>query len=250
MADKTIIAWTDHTLNPWMGCEKISSGCLNCYAASFVENRMGLKLWGKKAPRQKTKSPWANVRRWNKSTEKGVLGDKHPKLVFVGSLMDWAEDKKGLDEIRVEMWKTIRENADLHFQLLTKRPENIFKFLPDDWGDGYKNVWLGTTIENEAVSFRADILREIPCFIRFISYEPAIGNLDNLDLKGFDWVIYGGESGSGYRKEDKNWARTMHKKCSESGIAFFHKQSSGYRTELGIDLDGKIVREFPYKRLD
>jgi protein gp37 len=88
-------------------------------------------------------------------------------------------------------------------------------------------------------------LIENPAVVHFVSYEPAIGPLDQLNLKHIEWVIYGGESGVNHRTEDKQWARDMHNKCSEAGVAFFHKQSAGIRTEMGIELDGKIVREYP-----
>lgn len=248
MGLETIIAWTDHTFNPWMGCTKISSGCANCYAATMTKNRMGLSLWGDNASRQVTKAPWKNVEKWARITEPGCLGEGSPRLVFTGSLMDWAEDRLDLRDVRADMWRLIRDTPRLHFQLLTKRPENIVKFLPADWGVGYENVWIGTTIENQAVSHRADILRDIPAVVRFVSYEPAIGPL-KIDLSGIDWVIYGGESGPGHRVENKDWARSIRDDCHASGTAFFHKQSSGHRTEMGIELDGKIIREFPVPRV-
>lgn len=234
-----------------MGCSKVSEGCRNCYAATLTKNRMGLDLWGVHSPRQITKAPWKNVLAWNEAAsdgEPGILGNGY-HLVFTGSLMDWAEDRPDLVLPRKKMFGLIRECPNLWFQLLTKRPENIIRFLPDDWGQGYPNVWIGTTIEDNRVAHRGDILREVPAVVRFVSYEPAIGPLDNLDLKGIDWVIYGGESGPGYRPEDKQWARDIHARCISNGVAFFHKQSSGYRTELGIELDGKIVRQFPKPRL-
>lgn len=242
---KTIIAWTDHTFNPWMGCVKVSEGCRNCYAASLTKNRMGLDLWGKKKQRQITKAPWQNVLKWNREANKskGVYSN-NIKLVFTGSLCDIFEDHKDVNQKRGQVFELIKQCKNLHFQLLTKRPENITRFLPQDWGDGYGNVWLGTTIEDQRVAHRADILRDIPARIRYISYEPAIGPL-RLNLKNIHWVIYGGESGPGYRQENKQWARDMKDDCEKSGIAFFHKQSSGYRTELGIELDGKIIRKFP-----
>ena len=250
MSAETIIAWTDHTFNPWMGCTKVSAGCANCYAESLTKNRMGIAVWGAKATRQITKSPWVNVKQWQreaKTGRPGVLGAGKPHLVFTGSLMDWAEDRRDLDAPRLRMWSVIRSSPDLHFQLLTKRPENVERFLPNDWGDGYQNVWLGTSIEDMRVAKRADDLRHIPCVVRFVSYEPALGPLDDLDISGFDWVIYGGESGPGHRPEDKQWARAMQAKCRGVGAAFFHKQSAGYRTEMGIELDGKIVREYPMR---
>lgn len=237
----TIIAWTDHTFNAWMGCKKISEGCRNCYAATLTKNRMGLDLWGAKKRRQITVTPWKNVMKWQREAKaEGIY-----RKVFVGSLMDWAEDRDDLLEPRDRLWDIIRKCDHLVFQLLTKRPQNIGKFLPSNWGDGYPNVWLGTTIEDNRVADRAGWLVSNPAAIHFVSYEPAIGPLDELDLTHIEWVIYGGESGPGYRLENKQWARDMHKRCLEAGVAFFHKQSAGHRTELGIELDGKIVREYP-----
>jgi protein gp37 len=203
---------------------------------------MGLDLWGNSAPRQVTKAPWQNVKSWNRQAEiDGVV-----RKVFCGSLMDWAEDRDDLIEPRARMWNVIRNSPWLIFQMLTKRPQNISKFLPDDWGvNGYPNVWLGTTIEDNRVAHRAAPLISNPAPVHFVSYEPAIGPLDQLDLTDIEWVIYGGESGPGYRPENKQWARDMHARCATLDVAFFHKQSAGQRTEMGIELDGKIVREYP-----
>lgn len=213
---------------------------------------MGLNLWGANATRQITKQPWKDVLSWQTKAQKGVpgvLGEGKPQLVFTGSLMDWAEDRADLVSARNQMWDVIKKCDHLHFQMLTKRPENIVKFLPKDWGsEGYPNVWLGTSVEDMRVSERADILREIPAVVRFISYEPALGSLNDLDLKGIDWVIFGGESGSGFRRANLNWAREMKAKCENDDVAYFFKQSSAFRTEQGIELDGEIVRKFPTPR--
>ena len=254
MADTTLIAWTDHTANFWMGCQKISDGCANCYAETLTKNRMGLKVWGPAATtkRQAVKNVYGNVRTWAKAIAAGtpgVLGPGQPHLVFVGSLMDWAENHPDAEKVRPQMWQVIRENPDMHFQMLTKRPERIHSLLPKDWGpDGYPNVWLGTSIEDMRVAARADALRDIPAVVRFISYEPALGPLDDLNLRGIDWVIYGGESGPGYRPHDLAWPRGMHKNCDANGAAFFYKQSAAYKTEMGIQLDGKLVRYYPTPR--
>ena len=249
MSEKTIIAWTDHTFNPWMGCHKISPGCKNCYAETLTKNRMGLHLWGpaKTTRRQRTKAPWANVRKWNRraSLAIGVLGEGMPSLCFTASLADVFESHPELIKPRADMWDLMRECENLHFQILTKRPENIEAMLPDDWGNGWPNVWLGTSIENNDYVGRADILRAIPAAIRFISYEPALGPLPDMNLAGIDWLIYGGESGPGYRDHDLQWARDIRELCAESETAFFYKQASAYRTEMGITLDGEIVRRFP-----
>lgn len=241
MGKETKIAWTDHTFNPWMGCTKVSEGCRNCYAETFTKNRMGKRLWGPGSERQVTKEPWKNVRKWNAAAE----AEEFVRLCFTASLCDIFEDHPTANLNRPAVFQLIRECPWLDFQVLTKRPERIIDNLPDDWGDGWDNVWLGTSIEDMRVAKRADHLRAVPARVRFISYEPALGPLDDLSLDGLHWVIYGGESGPGYRPEDKDWARVMRRKCNEAGIAFFHKQSAAHRTEIGIELDGEIVREFP-----
>jgi protein gp37 len=297
MADETLIAWTDHTLNLWMGCTKVSEGCRNCYAETLTTNRMGLHLWGPNAQRQETKGPWQNVRKWERAAAAlhtghygvavidsptpvsvgphwSMASGKHftPHLVFLGSLMDWAEARPDLDAIRVRMWQTIRECPHLWFQMLTKRPENIPNCLPPDWGAGYPNVWLGTTIEDNRVKERAHYLRGIPARVRFISYEPAIGPADEVDLTGIHWVICGGESGPGYRPLDMQWARDMRNRCvagqrlpgraplyypkqhnvGADPVAFFMKQDAAYRTEINpflVEEDGSkwAWKQYPGK---
>lgn len=241
MSYETIIAWTDHTFNPWMGCAKVSEGCRNCYAERLTRDRMGLKLWGAKGRREITKTPWKNVRKWNREAEQA--GES--RRVFCGSLCDWAEDHPVCNEVRPALWDLIRDTPWLTYQTLTKRPENIDRFLPDDWGNGYPNVWMGCTIEDNRVAHRAEHLIAIPAVVHFVSYEPAIGPLDELNLHDIEWVIYGGESGPGYRPEDKQWARDMRDRCRDHGVAFFHKQSAAHRTEVGITLDGELIREYP-----
>lgn len=245
MSEETLIAWTDHTFNPWMGCVKVSAGCANCYAERLTHDRMGLRLWGPNSDRQVTKAPWKNVRTWNAAAKRDAVR----RRVFCASLCDVFEDHPTANATRPALWDLIRECASLDWQLLTKRPQRIAANLPADWGhEGWPHVWLGTSVEDMRVADRVDHLRGIPAVVRFISYEPALGPLDDLDITGIDWVIYGGESGPGHRAEDKAWARSMHAKCNATGAAFFHKQSSGYRTEMGIELDGRIVREYPTPR--
>jgi len=248
LGEKTIIAWTDRTANFWMGCQKVSDGCKHCYAETLVRDRMGLNAWGPSGTRIAAKGIYAKMRSWNKQTEGGARGKGWPLLVFVGSLMDWAEDHPALAPLRAKMWDTIRDSPNLDFQLLTKRADRIEQCLPKDWGSGYPNVWLGVSVEDMRVASRLDSLRRIPATVRFVSYEPALGPLDGADLLGIDWVIYGGESGPGYRAHDLDWARRMRAECDRLKIAFFYKQSAAPRTEMGIELDGKIVRAWPTPR--
>jgi len=236
--ENSIIAWTNYTFNPWMGCIKVSPGCKNCYAETLTKNRMGLNVWGT-APRQRTSvAYWKQPLQWNK-----IAANGGPNKVFCASLADIFEDNDQLIPWRNQLWVLIMQTPNLEWQLLTKRPENIKRFSPDILP---QNVWLGTSIENEEYAFRADILRGIKAKIRFISYEPALGPLaSTINLNGIHWVIYGGESGKNFRKEDKQWARDMRAKCIEHNVAFFHKQSAAWRTEMGIELDGETIRNFP-----
>jgi protein gp37 len=165
-------------------------------------------------------------------------------------MCDNFEDHPTIIAELAKLWPLIRATPNLDWQLLTKRADRIASSLPDDWGAGYPNVWLGVSIESNDWVWRADRLREVPAAVRFVSYEPALGPLDKLDLTWLHWVIYGGESGKNRRPEDKQWARDMRDRCwaSEPRVAFFHKQSSAIRTEMGIELDGQIIREFPTPR--
>jgi len=252
MGKTTIIAWTDHTWNMAWGCTKVSAGCKNCYADTLADRygwrdggNSGPKIWGKNAARRIFgESHWREPLKWNREAE--ILNK--PERVFCSSMCDVFEDHPTINAEREKLWPLIRATPMLHWQLLTKRPERIARELPDDWGNGYHNVWLGTSIENNDWIGRADYLRHIPAVVRFISYEPALGPLDQIDLGNIDWVIAGGESGPGYRDMEIGWAVEMEQKCRREGVAFFFKQSSGPRTEMGIDALGGIVRQYPTPR--
>jgi protein gp37 len=164
-------------------------------------------------------------------------------------MCDVWEDHPTITEQRARLWPLIERTPFLDWQLLTKRPERIAKNLPPSWGEGWPNVWLGTSIESNAYTARADYLRTIPAVVRFVSYEPALGPLDELNLEGIDWLICGGESGPGYRAMPHDWPRQMRALCEAHGTAFFFKQSSAARTEMGITLDGETVRKYPVARV-
>lgn len=247
MADKTAIAWTDHTWNPWMGCHKVSQGCTHCYAETMVKNRMGRPgLWGADGVRART-SPaiWRRPYKWNLEAQAAGV----PARVFCASLADVFEDYPGPNEWRPEVFKAIRNTPWLDYQLLTKRPENVARMVPDDWSiERYPNVWLGTSIEDDRVRERAQDLLQVPATVHFVSYEPAIGPLDLRPwLHDIEWVIVGGESGPGHRPMDLEWARDMQDQCAQSDAytAFFFKQDAAHRTEMGIAALGAIYRDYP-----
>jgi len=258
MGSDTKIRWCDSTANFWLGCIEQSEGCRRCYARELVINRFGKNLWGpaKTTKRQRTKTPWANARTWNRQAKDkpGILGRDRPRLVFVGSLMDIFEDHPDANDIRPEVWPLIRECDNLDFLLLTKRPENIGRMLPDDWGKGYRNVWLGTSVEDAKVANRIGHLANVPARIRFISYEPALGKLawhPTLEMyhDKIHWIIYGGESGPNFREHDLDWARDMRDFCKTRAIAFFYKQAAGRFQGYMPTLDGKTIEQFPLSRI-
>ncbi|HTD88794.1 MAG: hypothetical protein DMF06_00930 [Verrucomicrobia bacterium] len=245
MGDKTAIAWTNHTFNPWWGCTKIDPGCAHCYAETFAHNRIGLDIWGPNKPRRELSDKhWSEPMRWNEAAKR----DGKTHRVFCGSMCDWAEDHPKANSLRPRLWSLIWATPYLTWQLLTKRADRIANCLPMGWNSGYRNVWLGVSISEAKGLWRRDELVQVPAVVRFISYEPALGDISaTLDLHGIDWVIFGGESGPGHRAPDgwQDWARLMRDRCAASGVAFFFKQSPAPRTEMGTTLDGVTLREFP-----
>jgi protein gp37 len=225
LAENSKIEWTDHTFNPWIGCQKVSAGCDLCYAET-LSNRYGWVQWGPHGERKRTSAAnWRKPIQWDKAA-KGAA--RRPR-VFCASLAD-VFDNQVDPSWRVDLFDLIGNTENLDWLLLTKRPENIAKMLPTNWNvEDFANVWLGTTCEDQAAYDRRwPILREIPAAVRFISYEPAIGPLKLFGHGYFpDWIICGGESGPGARYMDPSWADNLMGECLDEGVAFFMKQMTG-----------------------
>jgi len=186
---------------------------------------------------------WREPYKWQRALE-GT--DKH-EPVFTCSWSDFFHEDA--DAWRADAWRVIRETPNLWYQILTKRPERIGESLPPDWKDGYPNVWSGVSAENQKYwDIRVPILAGVAAAIRFVSYEPALAAIHAYGLEKIDWVICGGESGPGWRDMPTDWARSMRDQCKAAGVAFFFKQSAAPRTEMGIELDGKVMREYPTPR--
>ena len=220
----------------------MSPGCANCYAEALADRMGKYGLWKMGGDRRRLSAKyWGEPRKWNaKATRR--------ERVFCGSMCDVFEDNPNVALLREAMWHLIDETPNLDWQLLTKRPENIRRFLPWRWGAGWPNVWLGATVESMEQSSRVVTLREIPAAVRFISYEPALGPLDEIRLDGIDWVIYAGESGPNHRKDDIDWARRMRTHCKAHDVAFFYKQAAGLRPQHDAKMDGEEVREWPQQK--
>lgn len=239
MSDKTIIAWTQRTWNPWRGCTKISPGCTNCYMFTAQER------YGRNPAEVVRTKTWTDPLKWQREAEASGRTER----VFTCSWADWFHEDA--DPWRDEAWAVIRRTPNLIYQILTKRADNILSRLPADWGsDGYANVWLGVSCEDRRYGLpRIDKLRPIPAVVRFLSVEPLLEDLGTLNLSGIDWVIVGGESGPGFRPMDLDWARSIRDQCQAASVPFFFKQSAAPRTEMGIELDGQIVHNFPTPRV-
>jgi protein gp37 len=241
MAERTGISWTNHTFNIVWGCEEVSPACDNCYART-LSKLWGFDVWGPTKPRRLFgQKHWNEPLKW----EKMAVRDGVKRLVFCSSMCDVFENHPDVIGELKKLWPLIRATPNLIWQLLTKRPARIKKFLPDDWGTGYPNVWLGTTIEDNAYTYRLNHLLAAPAVCHFVSYEPAVGPIDKLDYSSVDWVIFGGESGSGFRQHKPEWARDSLASCRKHGKAFFYKQGSSFRSGEDNTLDGKTYEEFP-----
>jgi protein gp37 len=269
MTAKTKIEWTDHTFNIAWGCIKVSPGCEHCYAETFSK-RTGHGVWGpaKTTPRRTFgEKHWSEPLKWEREAANDPSGGAFPtlpgRLVFCSSMCDVFEDHPTIDAERERLWPLIRATPHLTWQILTKRPERIATHLPSDWGSGYPNVWLGTSVESQLYAGRARVLREIPARIRFLSVEPMLGPVSVRDSLWpvhprwpapyrsaeaaiaagaiieyspqalisarwadslIQWIIIGGESGPGARPLDVAWVRALVLECQRSKTAVFVKQ--------------------------
>jgi protein gp37 len=262
------IEWTDHTFNPWIGCQHISPGCDHCYAEMMMDTRYGKVEWGPHGKRVRTSEEnWKKPLKWNAEADAFRKEHGHRPRVFCASLADVFDNQVHLSW-RADLFALIRECRRLDWLVLTKRPQNIERMLPKDWGEGYRNVWLGVTAENQVYfDQRWRILQRIPAAVKFISYEPALGSLSLPKVGPLpDWIITGGESGGRARPLKPRWIRNIIEECRDRGVAAFHKQWGNYqnnplvqeqglipREAKAIDrfgkggglVDGELVREFP-----
>lgn len=247
MAENSGIEWTKATFNPWIGCTKVSAACDFCYAEVWDKRAKG-ERWGPKADRTRTKN-WNGPIKWNKE----AVENNTRYRVFCASLADVFDNHKSiLPEWRTDLWNLISKTPNLDWLLLTKRPQNIEKYLPEDWGsNGYDNVWLGISTENRTEMIRrATALSTIPAKIKFWSAEPLLEDLGEIPSELMpNWMITGGESGEAYREADANWYRNLRDQCASVGVPFLFKQWSGKNQKeiktKGRELDGVVHDGYP-----
>lgn len=231
MAENSNISWTHHTFNPVIGCTKVSAACDFCYAEDHANKWEPLVTWGKpgqKAVHRRTvPSNWRKPLSWNNAA--GKLGIRY--RVFCASMAD-VFDSDWDDQTRIDMWNLIGATPNLDWLLLTKRPQNIAHMLPGSWGDGWENVWLGTTSENQQEYDRRRLhLLSIPALVHFFSVEPMMSPIirDLANERGKKtWYICGGESGPNRRQFNIQWADDLRRSCAETNTPFFFKQDSSH----------------------
>ncbi len=264
MSDATKIEWTDHTFNPWWGCTEVAAECDNCYARTFSK-RVGHKMWGTDAPRRFFGDKhWEAPLKWNARAER----DGVSRRVFCASMADVFELGEPLDRERDRLWALIRETPWLDWQLLTKRPGNIRRLVPEAWREEVpRNVWLGTTAGTQKTADNAiPKLDDAPmAMVKFLSIEPLLEELKlGTMLHGIDWVIIGGESGPKARDCYIEWMRSVAVTATVEGCAVFMKQFGAKPCDgsgrlwpitdrkggLMDDWPGDLrVREFPLARV-
>ena len=236
MGDKSKIEWTDATWNPITGCTKVGPGCDHCYAERIAHGR----LKGTKA------FPNGFALTWKEHLVEQPLRWRRPRRIFVNSMSDLfhkdvVKPKAGgpIPADGLERIFEVMEEANHHtYQILTKRSSLMRDFMNDRYGRvlGYasipEHIWCGVSVEDRAHIGRIEHLRDTYAHIRFISFEPLLGPIGEVDMSGIDWAIVGGESGSKARPIDAFWIRELRDQCAEQGVAFFFKQWSGFRMPL------------------
>lgn len=245
MAEQSAISWTDATMNPWIGCSRISPACDSCYAARDNDRRKWVEGWGPGVPRRRTsESYWKQPLKWNrKAAQTGK-----PLRVFCASLAD-VFDNEVEQAWRDDLWQLLRETPNLRWILLTKRIGNAPKMLPPDWP--FANAGLMATLENQTVWDRDyPKLMSIPSTWYGVSAEPLLGPINMApmieDHGAIDWMITGGESGPHYRPLDLDAVRDIRDQCKEYGITFHHKQNGGFHgKDAGCLVDGVEYKHFP-----
>lgn len=254
MAQSSTIEWTEATWNPVVGCRKVSSGCANCYAERMAKRLAAMAeadvASGRNPGKKAAYLHVINRRgRWNGdvyldyASVDAPLSWTTPRVIFVNSMSDLFHED--VPEVFVHSVFDVMNRCGQHtFQLLTKRPERAAELSRRlAWAP---NIWMGTSVENAAVTHRVHELRRTRAAVKFLSVEPLIGPIPRLPLAGIDWVIVGGESGPGARPMKVEWVRDIRDRCISRDVPFFFKQWGGVdKKRTGRVLDGRIWDEMP-----
>jgi protein gp37 len=229
------IEWTQMTWNPTTGCSKISAGCKYCYAEIMTRRLQGMG-------QQKYKDGFNVVKTHDDALNIPYTWNK-PKFVFVNSMSDLFHPEVPLEFIQ-KVFAVMNDTPQHTYQVLTKRSERlneVHQLL--NWTN---NIWMGVSVENEKVIHRIDDLRNTNAKTKFLSLEPLIGPLQNMNLENINWAIVGGESGRKARPINELWVWDIKQQCDEQGVAFFFKQWGGVnKKKSGRELGGRTYDEMP-----
>lgn len=245
MSTNSAIEWTEATWNPTTGCDRTSPGCDNCYALTLAKRLKAMgssKYQADGDPR--TSGPGFKLTIHDDALE--IPGSwRTPRMIFVNSMSDLFHPDVPFEFIE-RVFAVMADNPRHTFQVLTKRSKRLAKIGPRlSWPP---NVWMGVSVETAKYVFRLNHLRSVDAAVRFVSAEPLLGPLDNLNLEGIDWVIAGGESGANARPMQYEWVTELRDGCTSADVAFFFKQWGGRTPKAGgRELDGALWDQLPVK---
>jgi protein gp37 len=247
MAAVSEIEWTDVTWNPVAGCTIASSGCSNCYAMRMAARlqAMGHEKYRGTTRKSGDRYVWTGRVNIDELSLSAPLEWRRPKRIFVNSMSDLFHPDVPISFIQ-QVWEVMAECPQHHFQVLTKRPDRMAELFVTQKIASLMNVWLGTSVESNDVAERVEHLAQIEGATRFVSFEPLIGKIDEIDLRGIHWAIVGGESGPRARRMDETWVERLFEICRRDDVAFFFKQWGGRNKKAtGRELHGRTYDEFP-----
>ncbi|MDD2303621.1 MAG: phage Gp37/Gp68 family protein [Prolixibacteraceae bacterium] len=232
----TKIEWTESTWNPITGCTKITTGCKFCYAEVMARRLQSMGQDKYLNGFELTLHP---------ETLKEPYSWKKPKMIFVNSMSDLFHKDIPIDYIQ-KIFRVMKDNPQHVFQILTKRADILHYYDSEGWLDWSHNIWMGVTVEDNTVTKRIDLLLETGARVKFLSCEPLLSDLPNLNLQNIDWVIVGGESGRTPRPIKEEWVMNIQEQCNTQSVAFYFKQWGGTnKKKNGRLLKGEIYSEMP-----
>ena len=247
MAGMSQIEWTDVTWNPVAGCTIASSGCSNCYAMRMAARlqAMGHEKYRGTTRKSGGRYVWTGRVNVDESSLSAPLEWRKPKRIFVNSMSDLFHPSVPDAFIR-SVWDVMVECPQHHFQILTKRPSRMAELFCTGAISARTNIWVGTSVESGEVVDRVKSLTKINDATLFVSFEPLIGRIDEIDLRGVHWAIVGGESGPGSRLMEEEWVEKLYELCRRDDVAFFFKQWGGRNKKSGgRTLHDRTYDEYP-----
>lgn len=245
MGTNSKIEWTEATWNPVAGCSIISPGCTNCYAMRMAKrlDAMGQEKYAGLIRMSGGRPKWNGLMRLDEASLGIPRSWRQGRMIFVNSMSDLFHEDVPLNFIQ-HVFDVMRDCRHHTFQVLTKRSGRLNEISADlEWSP---NIWMGVSVENYDYTYRIDNLRSCGAHVKFLSLEPLIGDVGEMNLKGIDWAIAGGESGPGARYMDPAWVRSIRDQCVASNVAFHFKQWGGVnKKKTGRMLDGRTWDELP-----